>query len=428
MKRFWYKIICAAVVLFFISTPVYAEADANEPPKEWSVWLKNLQREMISRGISKKTVAAAYDGKNYYHKNPEVVQKDKKQTEFVLTTCKYVNRLVTARRVDEARQHYRKLKKKYRKIEDKYSVPLSYLTAFWAVETNFGQNKGRYHLIDSLTNLSYKNRRAAFFKNELYNVLKIMDKTSLGEEKMLGSWAGAMGHFQFMPSTYNSYAVDYDGDNVPDIWNSFPDALASAANYLTKLGWEKKAKWGMRVSLPWDFDFKEVGRHHTKKVAEWKKLGIKTFYGYDLPLDENAKASIILPDGRKGPAYIVLGNFKRIMIWNKSDNYALAIVTLADYIENPKKKWTPLTAQSQYVMNNKEIVKIQKFYNRFAKTKLKEDGKLGPRTREAVKFLQHKAKLPEDGYPDYRLLNKINNYNPQLGFAVPAQPAKNKKK
>jgi membrane-bound lytic murein transglycosylase B len=431
MKQTPYKIVCAVMAVFFMGTsPVFAKAQKSgntEVPKEWTIWLENLKREMLSKGISQKTIDAAYKGKNYYHVVSDVVQKDKKQTEFILTTCKYVNRLVTADRVKKAREHYITLQKKYKDIEDKYNVPLNYLVAFWAIETNFGSNKGNYHLIDSLTNLSYKNRRADFFKNELYNVLKIMEKTKFDEDKMRGSWAGAMGHFQFMPSTYNNYAVDYDGDNVPDIWNSFGDALASAGNYLSQLGWKKNEKWGMRVSLPWNFSFKEVGRQNTKKVAEWKKLGVKTFYGYSLPLDDEAKASVILPDGRKGPAFIVLGNFKRVMIWNRSDNYAVAIVTLADYVANPNKKWSPMQASTQYVMTNEEIKLIQKFYNSLYPKKITEDGQLGPKTREAVRILQKRARLPEDGYPDYMLLNKIKNYDAKIGFATPVQPRKQKK-
>lgn len=426
------KVLYLFVLILFIlnSTTVFAaeKKDVDTPPKAWMTWIESLKREMLAKGISQKTIDKAYKGKNYYHKAPDVVQLDKKQTEFVLTTAAYVNRLVNKQRVKEARKNYDKLKKKYKKIESEYSVPFNYITAFWAVETNFGQNKGKHNLIDSLTNLSYKNRRAKFFKNELYNVLKIMDKTNLSEDKMLGSWAGAMGHFQFMPSTYNSYAVDYDGDKIPDIWNSMPDAIASAENYLTKLGWKKDEPWGTRVQLPWNFDFKEVGRQNKKTVGEWKKSGILTYTGKKLPYDDDMKGSIILPDGRKGPAYMVFGNFNRVMIWNRSDNYAIAVVTLADYIADYKRTWTPLQASEQYVMNNEEIELIQKFYNKTVKgTKLKEDGKLGPKTRAAVKILQHRAKLPEDGYPDYRLLNKIKNYDTKTGFIVPVPERKAKK-
>lgn len=422
---------CSKFFLSFIFTLFFilsaTAKTTTEPPAEWTKWLENLKREMISKGISQKTIDKAYKGKNYYHKVSAVVQQDKKQTEFVLTTCNYVNRLVNEARVQEGRKQYKILSKKYTKTEEKYGVPLYYLTAFWAIETNFGKNKGQYNLIDSLTNLSYKNRRSDFFRNELYNVLKIMDKTELSGDKIRGSWAGAMGHFQFMPSTYNHYAVDDDGDDIPDIWDSFPDALASAGNYLSKLGWKKDEPWGKRVSLPWDFDFKISGRSTTKSVAEWKKLGVKSFDESELNFADEMKGSIILPDGRKGPAYIVFGNFKRIMIWNRSDNYALAVAILADYIKHDNKKVLPMIADSQYVMNSDEILKIQKFHNKLFLPKLKEDGKLGPKTREGIKKIQRKAHLPQDGYPDYQLLNKIKNYN--NGFRVYPQPArKNSKK
>lgn len=417
--------------MFVLSLVFQSRASENgkiEVPKEWTTYVANLQKEMLARGITQKTLDKAYKGKNYYHKAPDVVKQDKKQAEFVLTTCTYVNRLVNKQRVETARKKHDEIRKKYQEIADKYNVPFNYMTAFWAVETNFGQNKGKYNLIDSLTNLSYKNRRAKFFKEELYNVLKIMDKTNLSGDKMQGSWAGAMGHFQFMPSTYNHYAVDYDGDNVPDIWNSFGDALASAENYLTKLGWKHDEPWGMRVQLPWNFDFKEVGRKNTKKVADWKKMGVLTFSGKELPYENDLKGSIILPDGRKGPAYIVFGNFKRVMIWNRSDNYAIAVVTLADYIADSNKKFVPLQAQQQYTMNSDEILQIQKFYNRYTGKKISEDGKLGSQTRDAVKFLQRKARLPEDGYPDYVLLQKIKKYTSSKGFHTPVPSAKPKKK
>ena len=429
MKHIYQKIICVIAMFFLLTfSPIVGYANTTEVPKEWNIWLENLIREMKAKGISSSTLDNAYKNKNYYHENPEVIQKDNKQTEFILTTTEYVNRLVTKDRVRTAREHHKKLSKKYHKIEQKYGVPLNYLISFWAVETNFGKNKGDYHLIDSLTNLSYNNRRSDFFKNELYNVLKIMDKNHLSEEKMLGSWAGAMGHFQFMPSTYNHYAVDSDGDNFPDIWNSFDDAIASAANYLSQIGWKKEHHWGTRVNLPWNFDYKNFGLHNSKKIKDWKNIGIKTYSGKSLQYNDNLTASLILPDGRKGPAYIVLDNFKKIMIWNRSDNYAIAVATLADYIANPNKKWSALKCPTQYILNNKEIETIQKFYNQISHKQIDVDGKLGSKTRAAIKELQKKARLPQDGYPDYRLLNKIKKYNPKYGFSVPVQPQKHKHK
>lgn len=420
------KKLTAVVLMVLLFPPLVSANTDTQTPKEWLTWLENLKKEMLSKGISEKTIEKAYGKNDYYHQMPEVVQQDKKQAEFILTSQDYINRLVNSNRVKTARQHYRKLKKKYPQIENEYNVPLNYLTALWAVETNFGQNKGKYHLIDGLTNLSYRNRRSTFFKNELYNVLKIMEKYNLDNDKMMGSWAGAMGHFQFMPSTYNAYAIDYDGDGVVDIWDSFDDALGSASNYLSRLGWKKDEPWGMRVNLPWNFDYTRTGYKVSNTIEEWHKLGVRDLRGKKLKYSPQLKGSIIIPDGRKGAAYIVFGNYKRIMIWNRSENYALAIGILADYIIN-SENCHPLYSVQQYALTDDEVKTIQIFANKILQSRLKEDGKLGPQTKEAVKKLQARARLHQDGYPDYQLLNKIKKYNPKTGFNVPVPPQKVKK-
>lgn len=414
------------IILLTVTITFAAEAKtaADEPTKDWLAFLSELKADMIKRGISPKTIEKAYGNNTYYHKAPEVVCKDKKQAEFVLTSKDYINRLVNPHRIEKARSYYRKLQKDYPNLEQEYGVPLNYLTAFWAVETNFGENKGKYHLIDGLTNLSYKNRRSAFFKNELYNVLKIMEKYDLQNDKMLGSWAGAMGHFQFMPSTFNAYAIDYDGDGIVDIWDSFDDAVGSAANYLSHLGWKADEPWGDKVRLPWNFNYKEAGYKNIKTVKEWSALGVKTAEGKQLPWNQDLKGALIIPDGRKGTAYLVFSNFKRIMIWNRSENYALTIGILADYVNNELPHSAINNAQ-QYKLTDKDVKEVQAFANKLLRTKLKEDGILGPKTKKAVKRLQAKAGMHQDGYPDWQLLNKIRHYNSKTGFIVPVQPPKN---
>ncbi len=412
------------LVAFMTAGCLHSAFAKTTPPKEWMSFLDGLKKEMLAKGISEKTIKKAYGNKTYYHPKPKVVAQDKKQAEFVMTSRDYVNKLVSEGRVETARKHFKKLHKKYQKIEEEYKVPLNYLTAFWAIETNFGQNKGKYHLIDGLTNLSYKNRRSDFFKNELYHVLKIMDKYDLENEKMLGSWAGAMGHFQFMPSTYNAYAIDYDGDGVVDIWDSFDDSIASAANYLHDLGWKVDEPWGKAVRLPWNFDYTLTGYKVRKTVEEWSKLGVVDDKGNPLALKPYLQASVIIPDGRKGQPYLILGNFRRIMIWNRSENYALAVGLLADYVAS-NKKYQALSAKNQYALTNEDILKVQRFINKTFHQQLKEDGKLGPKTKDAVKKLQAKAKMHPDGYPDYQLLQKIKNYDPKKGLAPPVQPLKN---
>ena len=421
------KKIIALVLCFMVLTNATwaAVRPVEEQREEWNKWLNGLKQEMIEKGISKKTIKRAYKD-DYFHEVKEVVLHDKKQPEFILTSDVYINRLVNKNKVKQARKHYNDLKPDYQKISDTYGVPLNYLISFWAVETHFGYNKGKYHLIDGLTNLSYKNRRSKFFKRELYNVLQIMDNYDLDGDKMMGSWAGAMGHFQFMPSTYNAYAVDYDDDGVADIWDSFDDAIASAANYLHQLGWKPEEPWGQEVSLPWNFDYKLVGAKKFKPVKEWKKIGITAANGKKLKLPEDAPAAIILPDGRRGRAYITLSNFRRIMIWNRSTSYALAIVHLADYI-NSDKEFRALKNKHIYKISDEDILSVQHFANRILKTNLKEDGKFGSKTAEAVKKLQKKWKLPQDGVPDYLLISKIKKYKSRADFMPPVQPKKPKR-
>jgi membrane-bound lytic murein transglycosylase B len=414
--------------LFFILIALNAVAKVKSvdvQKKEWNIWLDNLKLEMIEKGISKKTIKKAYD-QDYFHEVKDVVLQDKKQAEFLLTSDNYINKLVNKNRVHLARDHYKKLKPKYEEISKKYGVPLHYLISFWAIETHFGANKGKHHLIDGLTNLSYKNRRSKFFKNELFNTLKIMDTQDLKDHKLMGSWAGAMGHFQFMPSTYNAYAVDYNNDGVANIWDDFDDAIASAANYLSQLGWKPNEPWGMEVILPWNFDYNLAGAKKYKKVSEWKKIGVIGIDGKRLNLPDNASAVITLPEGRRGRAYITLSNFRRIMIWNRSTNYALAIVKMADYIKN-EKTFSPLNDKLVYKLTNDDIKIIQRFANRILKLKIKEDGKLGTKTSLAVKKLQAKWKLPIDGYPDYQLLVRIKNFKSWADFRAPKQPRKPKK-
>lgn len=415
------------VVIFFgmINTALAGIKPVEVQRQEWDGWLENLKKEMIEKGISKHTIKKAYK-KDYFHEIKEVALCDKKQSEFILTSDKYINRLVNKNKVKLARKHYNELKPQYNSVSKKYGVPMNYLISFWAIETHFGYNKGKYHLIDGLTNLSYKNRRSDFFKKELYNVLKIMDEYNISGDKMMGSWAGAMGHFQFMPSTYNAYAIDYDDDGFADIWDSFDDAIASAANYLSELGWKENEPWGQEVKLPWNFNYKLTGHKKYKPVSEWKKLGVVDINGKAINLPNDAPADIIIPDGRHGRAYMTLSNFRRIMIWNRSENYALAIVKLADYIESDKK-FIPIEENKRYKLTDEDILKVQRFANRILKAKLKEDGKYGAKTANAVRKLQKKWKLPQDGMPDYLLLSKINKFRNWADFRVPPQPRKPQK-
>ena len=413
------------ISLFAIALSVATAACANVTsfaPPEYLSWLDELKADMAQRGISQKTLDTVY-AQDFYHPEPEVVKKDRHQAEFVLTSTEYVNRLVNKKRVTEGQRRYQELKPLLNKLEKEYGVQGNYLIAFWGVETNYGSNFGGYNTIDALTTLSYDKRRPTFFRNQLYEALKIIDTWQIDYTKMQGSWAGAMGHFQFMPSTFNAYAVDFNQDGAIDIWRSFEDASASAANYLSSIGWKADEPWGMEVSLPWNFDFSQSGRNKNKSIKEWKKLGVKTKDKKAIKLADDVKGAIITPEGKKGPAYLVLNNFHKIMQWNRSENYALAIGILADYIATGKN-WKPISSNPATRLKTDDVLTIQTFINKLGWGKLEEDGQLGSQTKEAVKKVQKAARLPADGYPDYQLLQKIKNYNPEIGFSVPVPERK----
>lgn len=419
---FGVMLLLAGVPVMVNAAKIKQNSTIQEVPEDYTRWLSALKQEMLEKGISSQTVETVFKP-NYYHKSPEVVAIDRKQIEFVLTSTDYLNRVISEKKVLKGQQKYNELYPLFKDMEEKYGVPFNYLVAFWGMETNYGQHFGNFQVVEALTILSYDNRRPQFFRNELYNALQIIDKWNVDYTQMEGSWAGAMGHFQFMPSTFNAYAVDYNGDGKIDIWHSYEDAVASAANYLGQIGWKKDEPWGMEVSLPWNFDYAITGRGKVKQIKEWQKLGVKTTDNKNLGLDENLLAAVIVPEGKKGSAYLVLDNFKKIMLWNRSENYALAVGILADYVKSGEK-WQQVQQNPALRVKTDDVIKVQSFINKLGWFKLDEDGQLGSKTREAIKEVQQKAKMPQDGYPDYQLLQKINKYNPEIGFVIPVQPKK----
>ena len=406
-----------------LATTACASANLTSiAPKEYLEWLECLKKEMVEKGISQKTIDNVY-ANDYYKLSPVAVKKDRNQIEFVLTSADYINRVVSENRTKKAQKYYKELTPLLNQLEQKYNLPGEYIVAFWGVETNFGTNFGGYNVIETLTEMSYDKRRAEFFRKELYNALKIIDDYQIDFTKMQGSWAGAMGHFQFMPSTFNAYAVDFDGDEKIDVWQSFEDAAASAANYLTSIGWDKNLPWGMEVSLPWNFDYSLAGRNKPLSVKKWQNLGVRTLTNKKINLPDDLLVSIIIPEGKQGKAYLITDNFYKIMHWNRSENYALAIGLLADYIKT-QKKWHKISNVPSIRLKTDDVITIQAFINKLGFGKLKEDGQLGSQTKDAIKKVQKEARLAQDGYPNYQLLRKIRSYNPKVGFAIPVPTRK----
>ena len=289
-------------------------------------WLADLRAEAREAGISGKTLDEALRD---VEPIPRVIRYDRRQPEFTQTFRQYIDRRITESRVKQGRALLKEHRALLKDIHAQYGVPPRYIIAFWGLETSFGNYQGGFRVIDALVTLAYDQRRPEFFRAQLLAALKILEKGHITADQMMGSWAGAMGQMQFLPTTFAAYAVDYNGDGRKDIWNSLPDAFASAANFLASLGWEPGQRWGRRVSLPGDFDPGLASLKVKKPLKTWARMGVRRAEGTALPRAD-MKGSVLLPQGREGPAFIVYHNFRVIMGWNRSVNYALSVGLLAD--------------------------------------------------------------------------------------------------
>ncbi len=308
--------------LFLIATPAWATGQTFE------AWLTAFRIEAAHNGISQKTIDEALTG---IQPVPKAIELDRKQPEKKITFAQYKKNIVNQQRIEKGRSLLKEHARVLYAIEKAYGVQPQYVIALWGIETNYGTNTGGFKIIPSLATLAWEGRRADFFKGELIKALKIIDQGHITAGAMKGSWAGAMGQNQFMPSSFLAYAVDGNGDGHKDIWNTKMDVFASTANYLRKEGWTPHLKWGRKVSLPRNFPASTIGPKITKPMSEWVRMGVKNPDGSPLP-HENLNASIVAPDGVGGDAYIVYANYQTIMDWNRSTYFATSVGLLADAI------------------------------------------------------------------------------------------------
>ncbi len=292
-------------------------------------WLVGVKKEAKRKGIAEATLTAAFKGVKPI---PRVIELDRKQPEFTLTFNQYLERVVPKSRVEKGRQMYQQNKVLLDEVAAKFGVQARFIVAFWGIETDYGRVTGGFPVIAALATLAHDGRRSKYFRAELMHALKILDEKHITAEKMFGSWAGAMGQSQFMPSSFVAYAVDHNGDGRRDIWHSKADVFASAANYLKRSGWRNKGNWGREVNVPKSFNRGLAGHGVRKKLASWQKLGVRRPDGTDLPA-ASLSASVVLPQkGALRPAYLAYANFRVILRWNRSDYFALAVGHLADGI------------------------------------------------------------------------------------------------
>ena len=328
MKKFGQLFLLLAC-LFLLFSP---SALAQEVPQDFAAWLELLREDARSAGISEKTLDAALA--DLKAPEPRVIELDQKQPEKTESLEDYVAARVSEKRIAEGRLMLQDYPTWLGRIERKYKVQRRFIVALWGIESNYGRHTGKHPVIPALVTLAYDTRRGEYFRKELLAALKILDDGHVSLSRMKGSWAGAMGPFQFMPSSYQHYAVDADGDGRINIWGSVPDALASAANYLAKAGWKNDQTWGRSVKLTKKLDSSQTGLDARLPLSRWQALGVRRSNGRALPR-RNLKASLILPDGPAGSAYLVYSNFRALRRWNRSNSFAVTVGTLADsYAEN----------------------------------------------------------------------------------------------
>lgn len=337
---------------------------------------------------------------------PRVIELDRDQPEFRQSFSAYLRARVNETRVRRGRELLTRHRKLLDRLTREYGVPGHYLVSFWGMETSFGAYLGSMPTLDSLATLACDPRRSAFFTAELITALKLLHREGLAPERMRGSWAGAMGHTQFMPSSYMRHAVDGDGDGTIDLWNSEADALTSAANYLAELGWETGERWGREVQLPGVFAYDRTGLRHRAPLSRWRELDVRQANGRPLPAAD-MRGAVIVPMGHRGPAFLVYENFEVIMKWNRSQAYAIAVGHLADRIAGGGRLIAEMpqveTAPSRSQIDHLQRALIERGFDPG-----EPDGAMGPATRAALREFQAAGGLVADGYPGPATLDALD--------------------
>jgi len=356
-----------------------------------------------SAGITANTYNKVFTG---MAPDTDTLRLMNKQSEFVKPIWDYLDSAVSDTRVEKGREMLEEYATVLANIEQRYGVDKEAVLAVWGMETNYGGYMGRHNVIQALATLAYDApRRKKFWRKELLTALKIVQNGHVRFEDMEGSWAGAMGHTQFMPSSWKAYAADYDGDGRRDIWTSVPDALASTARYLQKHGWQTGKTWGYEVKLGPGFKYTLADGDTTKTLGEWQRLGVKRVGGRDFPRPSD-RGILVLPAGAAGPAFVMLRNFYVIKRYNNATSYALGVGHLADRIIGGSEfagNW----AREHMPLTRTETAELQSELNRRGYSVGKADGKIGPATRRGIRAYQKSRGLIPDGYASVVLLARI---------------------
>ena len=382
--------------------PVVGEVRVARANARFDRWVSAFRKRALAQGITAATFDRAFRGVEY---NQSVIEKDRNQSEFTKQIWDYLDTAVSKTRVRNGKAAMRQNRKLLRKIEARYGVDAKVVVAIWGLESAYGQNLGSINIIEALATLSFDSRRGKFFEKQLIAALSIIQSGDVRPNNMTGSWAGAMGHTQFIPTSFLAFAQDFRGDGRRDIWQDDPaDGLASTANYLAKSGWVKGAPWGLEVQLPEGFDHQLAGERTKKPVREWRKLGILTIDGKRLP--DYGTASILEPAGSNGPAFIIFKNFQVIERYNSADAYVIAVGHLGDMIEggDPIQASWP---RGDKALSLKQKKQMQRLLKRRGFDTGKVDGIIGPNTIAAIRAFQASIGDTPDGYASTDILKKL---------------------
>ena len=377
-----------------------AEKNPEYGKTSFAGFVEGLWPEAQLAGVSRATFDAAFKGVS---PDPAIIKLTRSQAEFSKPVWDYLASAVSNARIARGQAQAAQWTDTLSVIERRYGVDPKIVVGIWGLETNFGTNAGNTYVIRALATLAHARYRDDFFRKELIIALQILEQGHIERDAMRGSWAGAMGQTQFMPSSFMKYAVDFNGGGAKDIWTSTPDALASTANYLKQFGWKAGIPWGMEVVLPEGFDFKLADRKARRSFAAWAALGVKPAVEGQTPRGE---AALFLPAGAQGPAFLVTDNFEVIKKYNNSDSYALGVALLGDRIyggDTVQGSW-PRHIKG---LSRTEGIEVQKRLAALGYKIEKIDGKLGENSREALRSFQIKHGLVADGYPTQALLARL---------------------
>jgi len=379
------------ILLLAATTAIMGPAFAQS---EFQNCLQNIRADAVRQGVPDSVVDSAFRNLT---PDQKVIELDSRQPEFSLTYGKYIGNAITPDRIVKGQQKLQQYRGLLTDLEREYGVAPQYIVAFWGVETNYGSFMGDFSALRSVATLACMTKRAAFFANETIQALRILADNHMTTQQMKGSWAGAMGNMQFMPSTFTKWAVDRDGNGRIDIWNSVPDAFASAANFLRGIGFRPGLPAADEVTLPQNFPLEQADTTVEKPVRAWSAMGVKRAGGGPLPASDEP-SSIILPAGWRGPAFILYPNFKAVMNWNRSTLYALSVTILAQQIAGGPTVMQPAPADDA-PLSRDTVIDLQTRLARLGFYTDETDGLLGPKTRSAVRLFQKQIGLPADGHP-----------------------------